>query len=134
MIEKIERDYLLKMVCAATPQDDNDIRTKLLLKQKLGSCLTCTKDQLPDNIVLLGRIFSIKTSFGRKFNLKLVLPGEADIKENKISIFSALGSCVYGQKTGDLIKWRVDDMVEEVEIINVQKSNRIAALTGPVKN
>lgn len=129
LIEKSERDFLLKLVCAATPQDDNDIRTKLILKQKLANCLTCTKEEIPENVILLGRSFSIKTSFGKKYNLKIVLPGEANHEHNKISIFSGLGSCVYGQKTGDLLKWRIDHLVEEIEILNVHKPNRFTAIT-----
>lgn len=133
LIEKVERDYLLRLVCGATPINNEDIRVKLQLKQKLGNSLTCSRNEIPNNVVLLGRIFSIKTNFGRRLNLKLVLPNEEDVSKNKISIFSSLGSAIYGHKTGDLFKWRVAENVEEVEVLHVQTPNKTLVLSEQMK-
>ncbi len=117
VVEKTEREFLLRFVCAATPQGDNDIRIKLILKQKLANCITCSKENLPGNIISLGTSFSIINKQGEHHNLQIVLPAEANSKEGKISIFSDLGCAVYAQKVDDVLRIRSENQIQLVKII-----------------
>ncbi len=50
----------------------------------------------------------IKTSFvntNKQIQFQLIYPDQANIKENKISIFSPIATALIGYKVGDEIEW-----------------------------
>lgn len=122
-LKQSQRDYLLSRVAEEVPLEDDKIRGVNLLKVKLAQGMLCSNDDLPENYVELNSIVSLKTSFGLKYGLQLVLPENADIQLNKLSIFSSLGCAVYGNKEGDKVKWFFQGEPEFAEIIKVIKSS-----------
>lgn len=121
-----QRNYLLKRIMIEKPVEDVKIQSRLCLQEKLRLGESVEQDELLKDYVELNSIVSLRTSFGFKHGLKLVLPEEADIQNNKLSIFSSLGSALFGNKVGDIVKWFFLNETEFAEIIKVSKSsNRI---------
>ena len=61
---------------------------------------------LPADAVRLGseiRFVDERTAQVR--NVQLVLPGEADIADGRISILTPIGAALYGLRAGDAIEW-----------------------------
>ena len=62
-------------------------------------------EEMPDNVVRLGSTIDVNTPFGRKVNLTIVMPGNADFQKGKLSVMSPIGTAVLGYKEGDQVKW-----------------------------
>ncbi len=119
-LRQAQRDHILNIVMSESPIEDNKIHSYLILKQKLSKGMVCEGECIMDGYVELNSIVSIRTSFGYKYGLKLVLPHEADIQANKLSILSSLGCAIFGRKEGEKVKWYFQGEAENAEIIKVQ--------------
>jgi regulator of nucleoside diphosphate kinase len=81
--------------------------------------------EMPHNVVTMNS--KVKISFvesGKRVELKIVYPQDADIKQNLISIFSPVAAALIGYKEGDTIDWivpsgptriKVDEIVYQPE-------------------
>ena len=56
---------------------------------------------------------------GRKMKFKLVLPADADVKKEKLSIFAPLGIALMGYRQGNHITWRMPSGNKTFKIISV---------------
>lgn len=81
-------------------------------------------DTLPIGAVRLGsQITFVEGRTQQVRKVELVLPGEADINEGRISILTPIGAALYGLKAGDAIDWR--------DIEGNERRIRIEAVTRP---
>jgi regulator of nucleoside diphosphate kinase len=63
--------------------------------------------QIPGDVITMHSVVKVKYINNHKeFTLQLVYPEEANIKENKISIFAPIGIALLGYRKGDIIDWR----------------------------
>lgn len=63
-------------------------------------------DTLPSGAVRLGSEITFVEERTRQVRkVQLVLPGQADINEGRISILTPIGAALYGLKAGDAIDW-----------------------------
>jgi regulator of nucleoside diphosphate kinase len=63
-------------------------------------------DTLPPGAVRLGsEIIFVEERTRQVRKVQLVLPGQADINEGRISILTPIGAALYGLKAGDAIDW-----------------------------
>lgn len=122
-LRKAQRDYILKIISSESPREDFRIQDFLVLKKKITLGLICEGECNMSGFVELNSIVSVLTSFGYKNGLKLVLPEEANIRSNKLSIFSSLGCAIFGRKVGDRVTWFFQGKKEYVEIIEVHNTS-----------
>lgn len=78
-----------------------------------------SEDDMPKTIVRLNSIVSIKTSFGTKDGLQLVLPGDGDLGKKKLSVLSSMGTAIYGYPEGKKVMWNLPNGEEEITIERV---------------
>ena len=63
--------------------------------------------QIPGDVITMHSIVKVKYINNHKeFTLQLVYPEEANIKENKVSIFAPIGIALLGYRKGDIIDWK----------------------------
>lgn len=61
---------------------------------------------LPEDAVRLGsEIVFVDERTGSERCIRLVVPGDADIAEGRISILTPVGAALYGLRAGDAIDW-----------------------------
>ena len=81
---------------------------------------------LPEDAVMLDsqvEFVDDKTSQLRK--VRIVLPGEANIAEGRISILTPMGAALYGLRAGSSIEWPdLDGNTRRINIIRVVQSVR----------
>jgi regulator of nucleoside diphosphate kinase len=53
---------------------------------------------------------------GDELEVSLVYPGEADLTEQKLSVFSPIGTAILGYSEGDIIQWEVPSGITEIQI------------------
>lgn len=92
------------------------------LQAELKAATIYSEEELPDDVVCLkseARIANINT--GKEFTFKLVMPEEANIKVQKVSVFAPIGIALFGYRTGDSINWEMPDGIQEFKILAVNR-------------
>ena len=93
------------------------------LQAELKSATIYAEAELPDDVVCLkseARIANVKT--GKEFTFTLVMPEEANIKVQKVSVFAPIGIALFGYRTGDSINWEMPDGIQEFKILEVNRA------------
>jgi regulator of nucleoside diphosphate kinase len=93
------------------------------LQAELKSATIYAESELPDDVVCLkseARIANVKT--GKEFTFTLVMPEEANIKVQKVSVFAPIGIALFGYRTGDSISWEMPDGIQEFKILEVNRA------------
>ena len=63
---------------------------------------------IPVDVVRLNSLVLVEEqSTGRRLKFKLVLPGEANLKSEKLSVFSPLGIAIIGYREGQSVSWQM---------------------------
>ena len=95
------------------------------LLNELNSGKIIEPNEIPSNVVTMNSI--VKLSFvdtNKEVQFQIVYPPQANIKENKISIFSPIATALIGYKEKDEIEWivpagltkiRIDEIVYQPE-------------------
>jgi len=95
------------------------------LLNELESAKIVDPEDVPSNVVPMNSI--VKISFlnnDKQVQFQIVYPDEANLKTNKISIFSPIATALIGYQTGDEIEWivpagltriRIDEIIYQPE-------------------
>lgn len=95
------------------------------LLNELNSAKIVEPEAVPANVVTMNSI--VKISFlntNKQLQFQIVYPGQANVKENKISIFSPIATALIGYKVKDEIEWivpagltklRIDEIIYQPE-------------------
>jgi len=92
------------------------------LSNELKEATIYSEEELPSDVVCLkseARIANTKT--GKEFTFKLVMPEEANIKVQKVSVFAPIGIALFGYRTNDIITWEMPDGLQEFKILSVNR-------------
>ncbi|WP_410221381.1 GreA/GreB family elongation factor [Pedobacter sp.] len=120
LLSKSDYKFLSEHLDKAIMSDYNKSR----LKEEVKNATLFDDDKLPEDVVSLHSEAKIQsTSNKQEFVFKLVLPKDADIKKQKVSIFAPISIALLGYQTGDLINWEMPDGIKEFKILSVRKLN-----------
>ncbi len=120
IITREDYEILCSYVKGFTPARAFDKKNAALLEQELRKATVVKSDQLPENVVRLNsRVVVKETDKDKLFELVLVVPEKADIKEGKISVFAPIGTALIGFKEGAKIEWEVPSGNKTFNIIKV---------------
>lgn len=120
LLSKSDYKFLTEHLDKAVMSDYNKNR----LKDEVKNATIYDDADLPENVVSLyteAKIESIENK--QQFVFKLVLPKDANIKQQKVSIFAPISIALLGYQTGDLIQWEMPDGIKAFKIISVRKLN-----------
>ncbi len=87
------------------------------LLRELNSATIVEPDEVPVNVVTMNSI--VKISFvntNKQVQFRIVYPDEANVRENKISIFSPVATALIGYKVNDEIEWIVPSGMTKIRI------------------
>lgn len=99
-------------------KSDMSAFNKTKLSEELKSAHVLKDKDLPSDVVALNSMVEIKnTESDQKFRFQLVLPGEANFKANKVSVFAPIGIALLGYKVGSEIEWEMPDGIKTFEIL-----------------
>ncbi len=95
------------------------------LVRELNSAEIVEPDTIPSNVVTMNSIVKLSfLSMNKQTQFQIVYPEHANVKENKISIFSPIATALIGYQVGDEIEWiipagltkiRIDEIVYQPE-------------------
>lgn len=95
----------INRISASTIKDPGEKENMNMLLEQISRAKPVDHKKIKSNIVTINSRFILKDlGTGMKEEFYLVLPEDADTKQNKISIFSDLGSRILGSNIGTVIK------------------------------
>ncbi|MBN7812249.1 GreA/GreB family elongation factor [Algoriphagus sp. H41] len=97
-------------------------RTKEMgqLQQELDSAARVEESEIAESIIRLNSYFEVKDqASGKTLQLRLVLPKQANLAEQKLSILSPLGVALIGFGEGMVVDWVLPGGPKKLEIIKV---------------
>lgn len=87
------------------------------LIKEIQSASVVDPEQVPSNVVTMNTIVRISfLNTNKTVEFQIVYPDQANVKENKISIFSPIATALIGYKIGDEIDWIVPAGVTKLRI------------------
>ncbi len=117
IMNKLDYNRILKSIEEAKSlKTINATEAEKLLKE-LNSAKIVEPNKIPADIVTMNSIVKInflKTNKEVKF--QIVYPDQANIRENKISIFSPIATALIGYKVSDEIEWIVPSGLTKIRI------------------
>lgn len=111
------KSYIRSMMNSKSTERNNLRQLEEELRK--GSLVVEKKDFPKDGVCLNSKVTVEDKSTGRKLQLKLVLPAQADVTEGKISVFAPLGTALIGYRKGQLVKWQMPGGKKEFLILDV---------------
>ena len=87
------------------------------LSAELESATVVDPDTVPGDVVTMNSV--VRLTFlnnNKELQLRIVYPDQADLKENKISIFSPIATALIGYRAGDEIEWLVPGGLTRIRI------------------
>ena len=123
LITKNDREKLLQLIedIEKLGQCDNEKKTLLCnLKVKLNwASIVIPQDIPPTYITMNSKFQYVNIDNGKISTYSLVIPEEANIDQNKISIISPVGIAILGQSVGDLVKCELPFGVAYLKLLHV---------------
>jgi regulator of nucleoside diphosphate kinase len=120
-ISATEHEALSSLAKFHKTVDPISIRCKKKLSKELEVANVLEDEKMPEDVVRLGSTVEVDTPFGRKVNLTIVMPGNADFQKGKLSVMSPMGTAVLGHKLGDQVKWHFpkgDELITIESVVN----------------
>lgn len=117
-----ERDLIMAWIIGGTPPDISIRQSLDKLYLELEKADIRKEDELPKDVVRVGSIVTIQAPSGRKEGLQIVMPLEADLKANKLSVFTVMGSALVGYREGTYITWNLPKGEEKIFLEKVDNS------------
>lgn len=119
IVVKQESQVIKKLIEKYPAADIIEKESRQRLYNELKTAVLMLEQEIPKTIVRLNSIVSVKTSFGTKDGLQIVIPSEADLQRRKLSVMSSMGAAIYGYPEGKKVVWNLPNGAEEITIERV---------------
>lgn len=87
------------------------------LREELSRAVVVESTEIPEDIVTMNSRIDIENLDSNIITtIQLVYPDDANIDEQKISIFSPIGTAIIGYRVGDIIDWPVPSGMKKFKI------------------
>ncbi|WP_179351468.1 GreA/GreB family elongation factor [Winogradskyella vidalii] len=124
ILEKKEYVYLKRLLNISGYAANQGMQKCLItLAEELKTAQILDDSQMPDDVIRFNSLVSLVFENGIEKQLRLVIPSERDIKQNKISILTPMGSGLIGYSTGDTIVWDFPAGKQNLKIIAVERED-----------
>ena len=122
VISAKERELIMTWIIGSTPADVSIRESLDKLYTELEQAEIRAEYELPKDVVRVNSIVTIQSPSGRKEGLQVVMPLEADLKANKLSVFTVMGSALVGYREGTTINWKLPKGEETIYLEKVDNS------------
>lgn len=90
------------------------------LSAELARAKIVKKDKFPAHAIRINsRVQILDEETGASRDLCIVMPGAANMKENKVSIISPIGAALIGFRKGETVQWEVPAGLKQFRITEV---------------
>jgi regulator of nucleoside diphosphate kinase len=91
------------------------------LEAELDRAIVTTESDIRADVVRMNSLVRIKDlKNGREFVYEIVLPRDADISSNRISVLAPIGTALLGYAIGASVEWQVPSGTRRLRIMDVE--------------
>jgi regulator of nucleoside diphosphate kinase len=102
-----DRATLFRLITTRQPAHQ-DVKSLVDLKGELERAVVVPPEEVPAHVVTLNsRVLLRDLDTGTVGDYTLVLPGQADIRDGRVSVLAPVGTALLGQQEGDVVEWVV---------------------------
>ena len=127
IISTLDSELLRKCIRAVEGRHTTRFDEIQLLKRKISSAYKVNPQDVPRDIVTMNSFVELqRCNTNTTFTIKLVFPEFENIKESKISIFSALGTAIFSEKVGSEVvykTWKNENHIKITDVIFQPEAN-----------
>ena len=106
IVNKLDSSRLMNRLKLARVNKSCQASDAEKLTQELNRAKLCDPKKIPGDVVTMNSIVRIYIpSMNSRKEIKLVYPEDANLKENKISIFAPIAIALLGYRKGDEVDW-----------------------------
>lgn len=91
------------------------------LMEQLETASICNENEIPKDIIRFNSHFTVTSEGGWQKKFQLVVPIDSDIKHNKLSILTPMGTTVIGRSENDSFLWEFPTGAEHLTITGVRQ-------------
>ncbi len=109
ILKKSDYELLVKFVFTHLNPMSADNKSAEQLYEELKSAeIHQSDEQIPAEVVRLNSIVEVyEETTGRQSRFQLVLPDEANLRRQKLSVFAPMGIALMGYKKGQKVNWEM---------------------------
>ncbi|MFD1616344.1 GreA/GreB family elongation factor [Gelatiniphilus marinus] len=120
ILEKKEYVYLKRILnISGYVGDFNTQKSLQELTKQLKTAHILDESEMPEDVVRFNSKVNVVSDKGWEKTLQVVIPMEKDMKQDKISILTPMGSALFGYSKGDTILWDFPAGKQQLKIANV---------------
>lgn len=117
ILSKLDYSRIHKCIQDARQANTIGINEAENLLNELKSAKVVEPEEIPANVVTMNSVVRISFPETRKtLKFRIVYPDQANIKENRISIFSPVATALIGYRVSDEIEWIVPSGLTKLRI------------------
>lgn len=117
IINKVDFSRIHKHLDTARKQKTIGANEAENLLNELHSAIIVEPQEIPGDVVTMNSIVKINfLNTNKTVQFQIVYPDQADIKANKISIFSPVATALIGYRVSDEIEWIVPSGLTKIRI------------------
>ncbi|WP_159023264.1 GreA/GreB family elongation factor [Formosa sp. L2A11] len=128
ILEKKEYVFLKRILNLSGYSKDIETRKSI---QKLNTELLeadiIDMENMPDDVIRFNSIVTVSQGEWQK-TIQVVIPQNKDLKQNKISILTPMGSALFGYAIGDCVTWEFPNGTKELKIVAVEQEYNYSGL------
>ena len=94
---------------------------EMTLAHEIARAIVVKNDAFPVNTIRIGSFVKIKDQgTGKEKEFQIVMPAEAEINTQKISILSPMAAAIIGFRIGDEVNWKMPSGLKKLKILDVK--------------
>lgn len=134
LISTFDRDRLLRLLDSARLDLRISAASIAALEGELERAEFVEPAELPADVVTMGStIWFRDPETDEVEQYTLVVPAEADVMRDRISVLAPIGTALLGYRLGDIVEWRVPSGKRRMEIVKVnQRRHGVKPSLAPV--
>ncbi|QDU26750.1 Regulator of nucleoside diphosphate kinase [Anatilimnocola aggregata] len=123
IISSTDRDRLLKLIDSARLDRRIAWQNIEALERELVRATITSPEELPRSVVALNSTVWLRDLDTEELErYMLVLPHEADVVRQRISVLAPIGTAILGYRLRDIIEWPVPQGKSRLEIVKVSQA------------
>lgn len=127
ILEKKEFVYLKRILNISGYTEDHETQKCFMkLADELKTAHIVNDEDMPDDVIKFNSIVTLVFENGLEKTLQVVIPSERDIKQNKISVLTPMGSALIGYSKDDTIIWDFPTGKQHLKVVNVKQEKSLS--------
>lgn len=129
ILEKKEYVYLKRILNISGYVGDLNTQKSLQeLSEQFKTAHILDQSEMPEDVVRFNSKVTVVSDKGWKKTLQVVIPMDKDMKQNKISILTPMGSALFGYAKDDVVLWDFPAGKQQLKIADVSQEETFSGM------